>query len=171
MVLALVVASLVGIYLFRLWYTGSFDTYRRLTTVTDLDNDADLDAVFAWRNLVEIWHNNARGHFSPANQTFPFSRRHALAIDDFNADGRAEIFIPEETGYKVWFMPSPYGHDKYNHANPAFLPLPCPYAHIKTDHLTRILILRKTGALPVDFHYHQNNLLTVIYLKGPGDEK
>jgi len=39
--------------------------------------------------------------------TFPLSRRHGLAIGDFNADGRAEIFIAEETGYKVWFMPYP----------------------------------------------------------------
>lgn len=94
---------------------GSFGDYAQIIAknpasavfLHDLDNDGDLDAVFAWRNLVEIWHNNARGHFTPANQTFPFSRRHALAISDFNADGRAEIFIAEETGYKVWFMPSP----------------------------------------------------------------
>ena len=89
---------------------GSFEGYAqnfarisaRLVFLHDLDNDGDLDALFAWQNLAEIWHNNGAGVFTPAGQTFPLSRRRGLVVGDFNADGWADIFSAEETGYQLW---------------------------------------------------------------------
>ena len=73
----------------------------------DLDNDADLDAVIAGTKRVEIWWNDGQGNFTPADQSFPFSQRQGLAVGYFNGDRLPEIFIAEETGYKIWFLSPP----------------------------------------------------------------
>ncbi len=73
----------------------------------DLDNDADLDLILTGKRRAELWWNDGQGNFTPADMSYPFSQRQGLAVGDFNADSRAEIFIAQETGYKVYSVPSP----------------------------------------------------------------
>ncbi|MCL4561588.1 MAG: FG-GAP-like repeat-containing protein [Chloroflexi bacterium] len=63
--------------------------------LADLDGDGDLDALLAGKTRAAIWWNDSRGAFTQADQRFRYSERTALAVGDFNGDGRADIFTGE----------------------------------------------------------------------------
>jgi hypothetical protein len=71
--------------------------------LSDLDGDGDLDALIAGIRKAVIWWNDGRAGFSRSRQYFHYSKRHGLAIDDFNGDGRADIFAAKySSDYRVW---------------------------------------------------------------------
>jgi hypothetical protein len=76
----------------------------RAVFLSDLDGDGDLDALIAGRRQAAIWWNDGQPAFTRSSQRFRYSRRHGLAIGDFNGDGRPDIFAAEySTDYRVWF--------------------------------------------------------------------
>ncbi|HEX7976020.1 MAG TPA: VCBS repeat-containing protein, partial [Anaerolineales bacterium] len=60
--------------------------------LADLDGDGDLDALVAGKKQAAIWWNDGKGNFSPSKLRFNYSDRQALAVGDFNGDGRPDIF-------------------------------------------------------------------------------
>jgi hypothetical protein len=76
----------------------------RAVFLSDLDGDGDLDALIAGRRQAAIWWNDGQPAFTRSGQRFRYSRRHGLAIGDFNGDGRPDIFAAEYSrDYRVWF--------------------------------------------------------------------
>jgi hypothetical protein len=76
----------------------------RAVFLSDLDGDGDLDALIAGRRQAAIWWNDGQPAFTRSSQRFRYSRRHGLAIEDFNGDGRPDIFAAEYSrDYRVWF--------------------------------------------------------------------
>ncbi|HSM55496.1 MAG TPA: VCBS repeat-containing protein [Candidatus Sulfomarinibacteraceae bacterium] len=81
----------------------------RLGTATalflvDLDGDGDLDALIGSRRQATIWWNDGQGAFTASGQRFHYTRKHGLAVGDFDGDGRPDIFAGRYTdGYRVWF--------------------------------------------------------------------
>ena len=65
---------------------------------------ADLDALLGGRRLATIWWNDGQAKFVRDRQKFRYSKRHGLAIADFNGDGRLDIFAAAyDDDYRVWF--------------------------------------------------------------------
>jgi hypothetical protein len=72
--------------------------------LSDLDGDGDLDALIAGRRQAAVWWNDGQAAFTRSSQRFHYSKRHGLAIGDFNGDGRPDIFAAEYSkDYRVWF--------------------------------------------------------------------
>lgn len=59
--------------------------------LADFDQDLDLDALIAGETQAVIWWNDGQGIFARSDQVFRFTKRHALAAADFNADGRVDL--------------------------------------------------------------------------------
>jgi hypothetical protein len=76
----------------------------RAVFLSDLDGDGDLDALIAGLRQAALWWNDGQAAFTRSSQRFHYSNRHALAIEDFNGDGRPDVFAAEYSrDYRVWF--------------------------------------------------------------------
>ena len=76
----------------------------RSVFLSDLDADGDLDAIIAGIRQAVIWWNDGQAAFTRSHQRFSYSKRHGLAIGDFNADGWPDIFIAEYSNeYRILF--------------------------------------------------------------------
>jgi hypothetical protein len=76
----------------------------RAVFLSDLDGDGDLDALIAGRRQAAIWWNDGQTAFTQSSQRFRYSKRHGLAIGDFNGDGQPDIFAAAySSDYRVWF--------------------------------------------------------------------
>jgi hypothetical protein len=76
----------------------------RAVFLSDLDGDGDLDALIAGRRQAAIWWNDGQAAFARSSQRFRYSKRHGLAIGDFNGDGRPDIFAAAySSDSRVWF--------------------------------------------------------------------
>lgn len=76
----------------------------RAVFLSDLDGDGHLDALIAGLRQAAVWWNNGQAAFTQSRQRFSYSKRHGLAIGDFNGDGRPDIFAAAYSkDYRVWF--------------------------------------------------------------------
>jgi len=76
----------------------------RSVSLADLDEDGDIDALIGGRRQANIWWNNGQALFTRDRQLLHYSKRHGLAIGDFNGDGRLDIFAAAyDDDYRVWF--------------------------------------------------------------------
>jgi hypothetical protein len=76
----------------------------RAVLLSDLDDDGDLDALVAARRQATVWWNDGWAAFTRSNQRFRYSRRHGLAVGDFNGDGRPDVFAAAYSrDYRVWY--------------------------------------------------------------------
>jgi hypothetical protein len=72
--------------------------------LVDFDGDGDLDALIAGSRQAAIWWNDGLGKFTLSDQRFHYSNRHGIAIEDFDVDGRPDIFAAEYSrDYRLWF--------------------------------------------------------------------
>ncbi|MDY7077499.1 MAG: VCBS repeat-containing protein [Chloroflexota bacterium] len=72
--------------------------------LSDLDGDGDLDALVGGRRQATIWWNDGQAAFTQSSQRFRYSKKHGLAIGDFNSDGQPDIFAGAHSeAYSVWF--------------------------------------------------------------------
>jgi hypothetical protein len=78
-------------------------TPTRAVFLADLDGDGYLDAVLGGNNQATIWWNDGQAGFTPSGERFRYSKRHALAVGDFNNDGAPDLFAPVYAeSYKLW---------------------------------------------------------------------
>ena len=76
----------------------------RAVFLSDLDADGDLDALISGMRQAVIWWNDGQAAFTRSDQRFSYSKRHGLAIGDFNADGWPDIFIAKYSNdYRIMF--------------------------------------------------------------------
>lgn len=76
----------------------------RAVFLSDLDDDGDLDALIAGRRQAVIWWNDGQAAFTRSSQRFRYSKRHGIAIGDFNGDGRLDVFAGRYSeNFRVWF--------------------------------------------------------------------
>jgi hypothetical protein len=72
--------------------------------LSDLDSDGDLDALIAGQRQATMWWNDGQATFTRSSQRLRYSKRHGLAIGDFNGDDRPDVFAAEGSrDYRVWF--------------------------------------------------------------------
>ena len=70
----------------------------------DLDGDGDADALIGENGVAHIWWNAGEGLFIRDSQSFPYTKRDALIIGDFDGNGRPDIFTAAyENEYRIWF--------------------------------------------------------------------
>jgi hypothetical protein len=71
--------------------------------LSDLNKDGFLEAVLGGENQATIWWNDGQGGFAPSGEHFRYTKRHALAVGDFNSDSAPDLFAPVYSeGYKLW---------------------------------------------------------------------
>ncbi|MGD8402667.1 MAG: VCBS repeat-containing protein [Anaerolineales bacterium] len=71
--------------------------------LSDFDLDGDLDAIVAGIRGATIWWNDGQGMLTKSSQRFRYTKRHGVAVGDFNADNRPDIFIAEYyKTYTLW---------------------------------------------------------------------
>lgn len=71
--------------------------------LADLDGDGDRDALVAGYRQAILWWNDGHGTFMRSGRRFRYSKRHGLAVGDFNGDGRSDIFAAAYgRDYRVW---------------------------------------------------------------------
>jgi hypothetical protein len=76
----------------------------RAIFLSDLDRDGDLDAIIAGIRQAVIWWNDGQAAFTRSRQRFSYSRRHGLAIGDFNGDSWPDIFVAKySSDYRILF--------------------------------------------------------------------
>jgi hypothetical protein len=75
----------------------------RAVFLSDLDGDGDMDTLIAECRQATVWWNDGLAAFSRSSQRFRYSRRHGLAVGDFDDDGRPDIFAAEySSDLSVW---------------------------------------------------------------------
>ncbi|MCB8977598.1 MAG: VCBS repeat-containing protein [Ardenticatenaceae bacterium] len=80
--------------------------------LADFDGDGDLDALLGERRWATIWWNDGLAQFTKSRQRFFYTKRHGLAVGDFNGDGRIDIFAAAyDDKYRVWFN---QGNGRFN---------------------------------------------------------
>lgn len=80
--------------------------------LADFDGDGDLDALLGERRWATIWWNEGLAQFTKSRQRFFYTKRHGLAVGDFNGDGRMDIFAAAyDDKYRVWFN---QGNGRFN---------------------------------------------------------
>jgi hypothetical protein len=95
----LIIACLVCIMVYLLWYRQNDGTYRRLTNVADVDNDDDLDVILVgtrWEGASNsfagamVWYNQGQGKFVLGEQRFG---GYSVGTDDVDGDGDADLLV------------------------------------------------------------------------------
>ncbi len=84
----------------------------RALFLADFDGDGDLDALLGERRWATIWWNDGLALFTKSRQRFFYTKRHGLAVGDFNGDVRMDIFAAAyDDKYRVWFN---QGNGRFN---------------------------------------------------------
>lgn len=75
----------------------------RSVFLSDLDGDGDMDALTGGMRQATIWWNDGQATFTRSNRHFRYSRRHGVAVEDFDGDDRPDIFAAAyDDDYRVW---------------------------------------------------------------------
>lgn len=76
----------------------------RAIFLADLDEDGDQDVLIGEKRRATIWWNEGQGAFEREDRRFYYTKRHGLAVEDFNGDGRPDIFAASYANdYRIWF--------------------------------------------------------------------
>lgn len=72
--------------------------------LADLDENGDMDALFAGTHRAVLWWNNGQGEFSESDIHFNYQEDTGLAVGDFDGDGDQDLFAGNNNGYyRIWF--------------------------------------------------------------------
>lgn len=83
---------------------GLADEEVKHVLLTDFDQDGDLDALIGGVTQARIWWNDGQAVLTQSGQRLRYSKRHGLAVGDFDGDGRIDIFTAAyDDDYRVWF--------------------------------------------------------------------
>lgn len=71
--------------------------------LADFDGDGDLDALLASITRAALWWNDGPRGFRDSGQRLRYNEQHGLAVADFNADGRPDVFTAAyDAQYHLW---------------------------------------------------------------------
>ncbi len=69
----------------------------------DLNSDGSPDALIGGANQASLWWNDGHGTFTRSDQRFRYTHRHGLAVEDFNGDGKVDLFSAAYAeNYQFW---------------------------------------------------------------------